>query len=115
MDIELVTDGLFFPEGPIAMEDGSVIVVEIGGQRLTRVRPDGLGDLLLHRQAVQVPLAAAGPQAGVQRLARLKTRQAEAPEVSPLERTAALAGRLDQVGLRGGRPDGLLDAGGVFG
>jgi gluconolactonase len=33
--------GLDFPEGPIAMPDGSVIVVEIGGGRLTRVLPDG--------------------------------------------------------------------------
>lgn len=41
MDIELVAEGLFFPEGPIAMADGSVVLVEIGGQRLTRVRPDG--------------------------------------------------------------------------
>src|ERR1700761_1980968 len=41
MDIELVTDGLMFPEGPIAMNDGSVILTEIEGQRLTRVTPDG--------------------------------------------------------------------------
>ena len=41
MNLELVTDGLFFPEGPIAMADGSLILVEIGGKRLTRVRPDG--------------------------------------------------------------------------
>ena len=41
MNLEPVTDGLFFPEGPIAMADGSVILVEIGGRRLTRVRPDG--------------------------------------------------------------------------
>ena len=41
MDIELVADGLFFPEGPIAMADGSVILVEIGRKQLTRVRPDG--------------------------------------------------------------------------
>ncbi len=37
----IVTDGLEFPEGPIAMDDGSVIVVEIKAGRLTRVRPDG--------------------------------------------------------------------------
>jgi gluconolactonase len=36
-----VTDGLRFPEGPIALPDGSVIVVEIAGGRLTRVHPDG--------------------------------------------------------------------------
>ncbi len=41
MDIELVTEGLKFPEGPIAMNDGSVILTEIQGQRLTRVTPDG--------------------------------------------------------------------------
>jgi gluconolactonase len=41
MQIELVAEGLEFPEGPIAMADGSVILTEIKGQRLTRVRPDG--------------------------------------------------------------------------
>ena len=41
MEIELVTEGLKFPEGPIAMADGSVILTEIQGQVLTRVRPDG--------------------------------------------------------------------------
>ena len=36
-----VSRGLRFPEGPIAMADGSVLVVEIAGARLTRVMPDG--------------------------------------------------------------------------
>jgi len=36
----LATD-LEFPEGPVAMPDGSVVLVEIRGQRLTRVWPDG--------------------------------------------------------------------------
>lgn len=36
-----ITDGLAFPEGPIAMMDGSVVLVEMFGPRLTRVRPDG--------------------------------------------------------------------------
>jgi gluconolactonase len=36
-----ICDGLRFPEGPIAMPDGSVILVEIFGERLTRVTPDG--------------------------------------------------------------------------
>lgn len=38
---ELVTDGLRFPEGPVAMPDGSVILVEIEPGRITRVTPDG--------------------------------------------------------------------------
>ncbi len=41
MDIELVTEGLQFPEGPIIMRDGSVVLVEIRRQTLTRVAPDG--------------------------------------------------------------------------
>src|SRR4051794_34974543 len=36
-----VTDGLFFPEGPVWFDDGSVVVVELGGARITKVAPDG--------------------------------------------------------------------------
>ena len=36
-----VTSGLRFPEGPVWMPDGSVILVEIEAARLTRVAPDG--------------------------------------------------------------------------
>jgi len=41
VELELVTDGLEFPEGPVAMADGSVILVEIRRKTLTRVTPDG--------------------------------------------------------------------------
>ena len=41
MELELVAEGFEFPEGPIAMADGSVILTEIKAQRLTRVHPDG--------------------------------------------------------------------------
>ena len=36
-----ITSGLRFPEGPIAMPDGSVILVEMFGKCITRVKPDG--------------------------------------------------------------------------
>src|SRR5262245_20854206 len=36
-----IASGLRFPEGPVAMPDGSVILVEIERGRLTRVAPDG--------------------------------------------------------------------------
>ncbi|MDI2031380.1 SMP-30/gluconolactonase/LRE family protein [Saccharopolyspora sp. TS4A08] len=39
--MRLVASGLEFPEGPIALSDGSVLLVEIRGQRLSRVSPDG--------------------------------------------------------------------------
>ena len=41
MNLDLICEGLEFPEGPIAMADGSVILTEIKGQKLTRVKPDG--------------------------------------------------------------------------
>jgi len=36
MDYEIIAEGLAFPEGPVVMADGSVIVVEILGGRITR-------------------------------------------------------------------------------
>ena len=36
-----LTEGLKLPEGPIAMADGSLLVVEVLGGRLTRIAPDG--------------------------------------------------------------------------
>ncbi|MDZ4371410.1 MAG: SMP-30/gluconolactonase/LRE family protein [Phenylobacterium sp.] len=41
MELELVCEGLEFPEGPIAMADGSVILTEIKAQRISRITPDG--------------------------------------------------------------------------
>jgi len=41
MDFTVITADLAFPEGPIALGDGTVIVVEIAGKKLTRVMPDG--------------------------------------------------------------------------
>jgi gluconolactonase len=41
MELAIVADGLRFPEGPVVMPDGSVIVVEIAAGRITRVGPDG--------------------------------------------------------------------------
>ncbi len=39
--IELLARGLAFPEGPVAMADGSVLVVEMTAGRITRIRADG--------------------------------------------------------------------------
>lgn len=36
-----ITTGLQFPEGPVAMPDGSVILTEMFAKRLTRIAPDG--------------------------------------------------------------------------
>lgn len=39
--IREITSGLRAPEGPVALKDGSVLVVELKGGALTRVAPDG--------------------------------------------------------------------------
>lgn len=41
-----VANGLQFPEGPIAMADGSVILTEIARGTLTRVNPDGTTEVV---------------------------------------------------------------------
>jgi gluconolactonase len=40
-DVEVLAEGLAFPEGPVALPDGAVIVGEIRAGRLTRIAPDG--------------------------------------------------------------------------
>jgi gluconolactonase len=40
-EIKQIASGLRFPEGPVAMPDGSVILVEIERRTLSRVTPDG--------------------------------------------------------------------------
>jgi gluconolactonase len=41
MEIKIIAEGLRFPEGPVVLDDGSVIIVEIEAGRVTRVKPDG--------------------------------------------------------------------------
>ncbi|CAG0974795.1 gluconolactonase [Myxococcaceae bacterium] len=40
-EIREIANGLAFPEGPVWMPDGSVVLVEIAAGRVTRVLPDG--------------------------------------------------------------------------
>lgn len=46
-DFEIIAEGLEFPEGPIAMPDGSIILVEIKRQTLTRVW-NGKSEVIAH-------------------------------------------------------------------
>src|SRR2546430_12006546 len=40
-EVRILATGLGFPEGPVAMPDGSVILTEIRNNRCSRVTPDG--------------------------------------------------------------------------
>ncbi len=41
MEFKVAAEGLAFPEGPVMMDDGSIILVEIAAGQVTRVRRDG--------------------------------------------------------------------------
>ena len=45
-ELRVITTGLRFPEGPVAMQDGSVVLVEIERQTVTRVKPDGTQEIV---------------------------------------------------------------------
>jgi gluconolactonase len=44
--MQQVTEGLQFPEGPVVMADGSIVLVEIRRGTLTRVLPDGRHEIV---------------------------------------------------------------------
>ncbi len=46
MDVAAVAEGLQFPEGPIALADGSVLLVEIRRRTLTRITPGGVRETI---------------------------------------------------------------------
>ncbi len=46
--MQQITDGLQFPEGPVVMADGSIVLVEIRRGTLTRVLPDGRHEIVAH-------------------------------------------------------------------
>jgi gluconolactonase len=47
-ELKVVTSGLRFPEGPVALQDGSVALVEIARGTVSRVTPDGRIEVVAH-------------------------------------------------------------------
>src|SRR3546814_10636444 len=45
-EFELIADGLRFPEAPVVMDDGSVIVAEIEAKRIMRCWPGGKKEVI---------------------------------------------------------------------
>ncbi len=46
--IALVTDGLQFPEGPVVLPNGHLVVTELHAGTVTRIDPDGYHDIVAH-------------------------------------------------------------------
>lgn len=49
-ELTVLAEDLWFPEGPVALPDGSVLVVEIRRRTLTRIRPDGGKEIVAELQ-----------------------------------------------------------------
>ena len=49
-EFRAIATGLRFPEGPVALPDGDVLVVEIARGTLSRVKPDGAIEVVADRQ-----------------------------------------------------------------
>ncbi len=47
-ELRVVATGLCFPEGPMAMPDGSVVLTEIERQTISRVLSDGTVRVIAH-------------------------------------------------------------------
>ena len=112
MRIREIATGLQFPEGPVAMDDGSVLLVEIARGTLTRVTPDG-------RVQVVAELgggpngAAIGPDGAVYVCNNGGFRWAREPD--GLTRPVAQAddydgGRIERVDLATGRAERVLES-----
>jgi sugar lactone lactonase YvrE len=56
-NIRVLATDLEFPEGPVVMPDGSVVLVEIRGKRLTRVYPDGRKEVVAQIPGGSAPTA----------------------------------------------------------
>jgi gluconolactonase len=110
-NIRVLATDLEFPEGPVVMPDGSVVLVEIRGKRLTRVYPDGRKEVV-----AQIPGgpngAALGPD-GKMYLCNnggfswIPTRNTFMP--GPASPTEYIGGSIQRVDLQSGKVETVVD------
>ena len=94
-NVRVLATDLAFPEGPVVLPDGSVVLVEIRAQQLTRVWPDGRKEVVAkiainpntvskaYRELEHLGLAAAKP--GVGTFITRSLGQASLAEHGPLQ------------------------------
>ena len=110
-NVRVLATDLEFPEGPVVMPDGSVVLVEIRGKRLTRVYPDGRKEVV-----ADIPGgpngAALGPD-GKMYLCNnggfswIPTRNTFMP--GPASAAEYIGGSIQRVDLQSGKVETLID------
>lgn len=115
-ELREITAGLRFPEGPVAMPDGSVVLVEIAAGRLTRVAPDGTKTTVSEVGAGPNG-AAIGPdgQCWICNNGGFKWHE-EAGTIRPiLQADDYSGGRIERIDLSNGAVERVYDRAGEFG
>jgi gluconolactonase len=112
MKIREIATGLQFPEGPVAMDDGSVLLVEIARGTLSRVTPDGRVQVAAHLGGGPNG-AAIGPDGAVYVCNNGGFEWVTEPDgcLRPtLQARDYAGGRIERVNLATGRVERLFDA-----
>ena len=113
-NVRVIATGLEFPEGPVVMPDGSVVLVEIRGKRLTRVYPDGRKEVV-----AEIPGgpngAALGPDGKMYicnngGFSWIPTRNMIMPGPQPDD---YLGGSIQRVDMQSGKVETVVDACGL--
>ncbi|RIX99728.1 SMP-30/gluconolactonase/LRE family protein [Aureimonas flava] len=108
--MHILAEGLLFPEGPVALPDGSVLVVEVAGEAIRRVAPNGTVSLF-----ATVPGAPNGLGVGPDGQLFLCNNgglawKRQPGRLMPLGQPAAYeTGRIEVIGPEGGKPERLYD------
>jgi gluconolactonase len=108
---EIVCSGLGFPEGPIALADGSILLVEIAEGRLVRIAPDGRKSMVASMGGGPNG-AAIGPDGAVYICNNGGLAFHREPGVTRVIGTPVdySGGRIERVDLRTGRFERLYDS-----
>ena len=60
-EFSVVAEGLAFPEGPVWMPDGSLLIVELAAGTVSRILPDGRKQVIERFTKEFAPLVTSGP------------------------------------------------------